>query len=144
MASSCTITLNHRQVHQTETAILQFAWTADTDGSFTSVSTDDTDYNEKLTITDMIKGWEIYGAQTDPGTTAPTADYDITVTDAAGEDLFGTNMNDRSTSATESAVPAIGGLNATRTIDSALTLNIANNSVNGATGVVKLFLKHVV
>lgn len=141
MASSCTTTLQFQQNFDRETAVLQFAWTADTDGSFASVSTDDTNYNDFFTMTDMIKGWDLVYAQTDPGATAPTASYDIAVTDANSEDMFGTFLNNRSATATESQFAVVGGSEATRPITGALTLSITNNSVNAATGVVRLHLQ---
>jgi hypothetical protein len=142
MASSCTITFEARQAQECETAVLKFAWTADeSDGSFTSVSTDDTDVTPHTTITDLIKGLDIAYATTNPGATAPTANYDITVTDGDGEDIFGGNLGNRSATATESAVCKIGSSSAVRAIHSALTLNITNNSVNSATGTVKLYLQ---
>jgi len=142
MASSCTITFNPMMRNGRETAVLQFAWTAHTNGSFTSVSTDNTDVNPHFTITDLIKGFEAVYCQTDPGSTAPQASYDITITDGNGEDIMGGNLADRSATATESdQVGITAGAAQPRIIDSALTLNISNNNVNGATGVVKLFMR---
>jgi hypothetical protein len=125
---------------ETETAELIITWTAHTDGTFTSVSTDDYEHepNTGITMTDMIKGLELHAAQANPGATAPQALHDITVTDAAGEDLFGGDLTNLSATATESAHTEAGGTDNGRLITGALTINISGNNVNSATGVLKL------
>lgn len=81
----------------------------------------------------------IYQAVTDPGTTAPTASYDITITDANGVDIMGGELADRSATATQQVVPKIGSLYGARRVNGTVTLNITNNSVTAAQVVIKLF-----
>lgn len=81
----------------------------------------------------------IYQVVTDPGTTAPTASYDITITDASGADIMGGVLADRSATASEQAVPKIGALYGPRRVNGTMTLNVTNNSVTAAGIVVKVF-----
>ena len=75
--------------------------------------------------------------ETIPGAvTAPTALYDATLEDANGMDVFGGKLTNRSDPAKEQVLPAIGGALGSRAIHTGLTLKIANNSVNDATGTV--------
>lgn len=76
---------------------------------------------------------------TDPGTTAPTDDYDITLTDANGVDIMGGELLNRDESNSEQAVPLIDGVFGSRYVKGVLTINISNNSVNSAVVVVKIF-----
>jgi hypothetical protein len=62
------------------------------DGSITPFSFDPDTYG--------VKGWYLYNITTDPGTSAPTAAYDITLM-VDGEDVAGGLLADRSTSATQ-------------------------------------------
>ena len=54
--------------------------------------------------------WYLYGVMTDPGSTAPTALWDLTVTDAGQgtNDIMGSACLNRSATVTEWAVPAAG------------------------------------
>jgi len=81
----------------------------------------------------------VYMAVTDPGTPAPTASYDITITDANGADIMGGVLADRSATATEQAVPKIGALYGARRVNGAVTLKVTNSSVTAAAIVVKIF-----
>jgi len=81
----------------------------------------------------------IYQVVTDPGATAPTASYDITITDANGVDIMGAELENRSATATEQKVPKIGGLYGARRVNGTMTLNITNNSVTAAQVVIKVF-----
>lgn len=78
---------------------------------------------------------------TDPGTTAPTASYDITIVDEHGCDIFGGELNDRSASASEQTTPLIGSSYEGRIITGALTFKLANNSVNSAIGTCSLYFR---
>lgn len=71
---------------------------------------------------------------TDPGSTAPTDNYDIVVTDSLGADVFGTALNNRDTTTSEQAAPIIGGTYGGRLAEGELTFTLTNNSVNSATG----------
>ena len=78
---------------------------------------------------------------TDPGTEAPTADYDITLTDADGVDVMGGELADRHTTATEQAVPKIGDtVYGTRFVKGPLIFAITNNSVNDAAGEIFIYI----
>lgn len=71
---------------------------------------------------------------TNPGATAPTANYDITLVDGDGVDrLQGVGAN-RHTSTSEQVpvVYASTSVNPPVSVDETLTLTIANNSVNAA------------
>ena len=107
--------------------VLTLTCTADaSDGSFPS------------TATRVINGF-VYLVKTNPGTTAPTDNYDITLTDEDGVDIMNGELADRDSSDTECAVPEIDGLPATYPVDGTLTLAISNNSVNSAGVVVKIY-----
>ena len=77
----------------------------------------------------------VYMAETNPGTTGPTDNYDIVLNDSDGVDIFGGNLMNRDTSNSERAIPAI-----TAFVDGTLTLAVTNNSVNNATFVLKVYL----
>lgn len=79
------------------------------------------------TTTVPIRGWIIL-AETNPGSTGPTNAYDIVLNTASGVDVMGGSMGDRSSTATERAVPAVSGW-----IDGTLTQVVTNASVNSAT-----------
>jgi hypothetical protein len=105
------------------------AWTAHTDGTFTTASVALSGYLIKVV--------------TNPGSTAPTANYDITLTDPDGSDLdaaAGTLAN-RHTTATECVYP-VGTSGAATPILLCGTYGvaIANNSVNAATGTIIFYL----
>ena len=84
-ASSCEQSVQS-SVWSGEMRTLDFNWTADTDGSFTD---EESDWE--------ILGW-IIAVETNPGATAPTADYDITLETEEGTDLLGGAGADRHTS----------------------------------------------
>lgn len=73
---------------------------------------------------------------TNPGTPAPTDNYDITLTDAESVDrLQGVGAN-RDTATTETAIPVYSGSTVHPIVSRSdvLTLAIANNAVNSAQG----------
>jgi len=77
---------------------------------------------------------------TDPGATAPTDNYDITLPDANGFDrLQGVGAN-RDTAVTEEAliVYAATALHPSVALSDVLTLTIANNAVNSAVVVITI------
>jgi len=76
----------------------------------------------------------VYQVETDPGGTAPTADYDLTLT-SGGLDIMGGSLADRSNTLTQRAFPATGS-QATR---GSLTLTVANQSVASATFSVRIY-----
>jgi hypothetical protein len=88
-----------------------------------------------LAITDY-KGFWITKVVTNPGATAPTADYDITGIDADGADIFNGELLNRSAASTETVIP----LDFIQIGNGGFTLTIANNLVNSAVGTIRLFL----
>lgn len=108
--------------------ITTWTWTADADGSFTACAAvfPEAGYSALL-----------YEIVTDPGGTAPTDNYDITLTDSLGNDVAGGALLNRDTANTERAVPLLStGVEWPAFFTGPLTLNISNNLVNSATGVV--------
>ena len=69
-----------------------------------------------------------------PGTTAPTALFDITLKDSDGCDVLGGEGADRSATLIEQGLPLVGAAYAPSRVDGFLTFAITGNSVNGATG----------
>jgi len=111
---------------------LTLNWTAAADGSVTSYTTAAT-----------IKGY-IFTAVTNPDTTAgglaPTDDYDITITNSQGIDLFGGALADRDSTNSENAVPLLTpGVYYTPIANEKVIIGISNNSVNGAKGKLILY-----
>lgn len=117
-----------------ELCVLTMTWVAHTDGSFTAV-------NVSATHLATLENHMLFLMRTDPGTTAPTAAYDITLTDAHGDILGGMGAN-RSATLTESVVPKIDGTNnlwGTAPWRTSLQLGITGNSTNGGNGVIEFW-----
>lgn len=89
---------------------------------------------------DPITGFMMMGV-TDPGSTAPSVDYDISILDDEGVDVFGGELNDRSATASEQAKPKIGNAYDDRWVNSSLSIALANNTAAAATTQIKLFVK---
>ena len=90
-------------------------------------------------IPSNAKGGRLLQIITDPQSTAPQDNYDITVTDSGGADLLlGVGAN-RDTANTEVAVIATNGAHPVYAGTDTLTLNITNNNVNSAGIVIKLY-----
>lgn len=109
--------------------VITVTWVAHTDGTVTAE-----------TIDIDPQGY-VFMVVTNPGGTAPTTLYDITLTDADGVDIMGGKLADRSATASEQAIPAVmTGVYGGRYVIGGLTLNISNNSVNGAGGTVVIYV----
>ncbi len=108
--------------------VITVAWTADTDGSFT---------NYEIAI--PPRGF-IMQVITDPGSTAPTDNYDIALLDSDSVDVMGGELANRDTANTEQGSPLIGNAYGPRYISGKLTLTITNNSVNSAVGEVIIYV----
>ena len=108
--------------------VVTFTCTADSsDGSYPAT-----------TVSANIKG-RLLQIVTDPQSTAPQDNYDITVTDSVGADLLlGVGAN-RDTSNTEVAIVESNGANSVVAETDTLTLTITNNNVNSAGIVIKLY-----
>jgi hypothetical protein len=115
---------------------VSIAWLCDSgDGSFVTASFPAADMPD-------ILGKSCYFVITNPGTPAPTDDYDITISDANGLSVFGTQLNDRDTANTEQIAPVISSVYAPRLCVDQWTFALANNSVNSAVGVCDLYFKY--
>ena len=84
-------------------------------------------------ITYGITGWYLYSAETNPGATAPTANYDIVINDADGLDIAWGLLANRHTSNTEIAFLADSS-HGYPVVRGNLTFTLTNNLVNSATG----------
>lgn len=112
---------------------LEFAWTAS--GGTVPAETYGDDRTEQLWSGYIIR------VVTNPGDTAPTDDYDITITDAEGCDVMGGELANRDTSTSEQAVPKIGSAYGGAYVEGQLTLNVSGNSVGSATGKVVIYIE---
>jgi hypothetical protein len=132
MASSATTARVTRSIQKDGDEALEtitINWTAHTDGSFT-------DY--------VIPGGRVNGVLerivVDPGATAPTAAYDVTIVDEDGVDVLGGAGANLQTATTEEKACPLGTY-FLRTLANVLTLKIANNSQNGAVGKIVLYVR---
>jgi hypothetical protein len=79
---------------------------------------------------------------TNPGSTAPTSNYDISVTDPEDSalDALATLLNNRHTSTSEQVYPLISGAACPIFLAGTYGIAVANNSVNSATGRIIFYL----
>lgn len=86
---------------------------------------------------------EILAIETNPGSTAPTDNYDIALNDAEGLDRLNGAGQNRDTANTESAAVAFTSTSIPIPVDldDVLTLAISDNSVNSATGRIVIFYR---
>ncbi|MEN6375532.1 MAG: hypothetical protein ABFD75_12260 [Smithella sp.] len=135
MAGS-SVTQTYTQVYSSEgptnMSTLTLSWVSDDATGAVSATT-------TTAITDQIAGKYIVLVVTDPGATAPTDDYDITITDANGVDVMGGALANRDTANTEQALPLMGTFGGPRPIATALTLNVTNAG-NSKIGSVIIYL----
>ena len=130
MAEGAVITEVAKSIGGSHTGMytLTLAWTSDSETGAVEAATSDE-------ITAWLEGKWIMSAKTVPGTgdDAPTAAYDITITDEDGFSIFGTDLNDRSATDAEEALPYVAGTKAPRLITGALTTSVsaAGNSKTG-------------
>lgn len=109
------------------------SWTGDSaDGSVPQTDID---------ITNLIGRYCCLGV-TDPGSTAPTDNYDIEILDEYGVDIFGGSLKTRDTANSEQVLPVIGTAMAPRLCADTWTFKLTNNSVNSATGKCVLFFEN--
>jgi len=98
------------------------------DGSITAYSFDPAPFG--------VRGWYLYNVTTNPGTSSPTAAYDITLV-SDGEDVAGGLLADRSATATETVAisPTTKGYHLA---DKIIAITFADNSANPSTIVMTL------
>ena len=91
-------------------------------------------------LTTKIQG-QLLRMVTNPGATAPTADYDITLVGDEGEDVLQGVGIDRHTSTTEDVAIVFSGtaVHPWVSIADTLTFTLANNSVNSALGTATIY-----
>lgn len=93
--------------------------------------------------TDFILCGVLRRIVTDPGATAPSANYDITLIDESGLDLFTTGGANRSATLSQGFIPMMDGVTTGAFFIlycGNATFNLDNNAVNSATGTVTLFI----
>ena len=93
--------------------------------------------------TTALKGWHLYRVRINPGAVAPTANYDLTITEQGGDVLGGAGLN-LSATATEFRAPAVASVGTSYgigevTMADTWTLTLENNAVNSAVTVITLF-----
>ncbi len=104
------------------------------DGTITAFSIVPKDYK--------VRGFYLYSVTTDPGTSAPTEGYDITLV-VDGEDIAGGLLADRSATLTETVVIAPTTKGYPIMGDSAMAVTFANETANPSTIVIKFkFVKN--
>jgi hypothetical protein len=101
---------------------IKWSWTSDASGNA-----------DKITV-EAYYG-QVIALVTDPGATAPTDNYDITITDVEGYDVMQGAGANRDTANTETAVPT-----ATSVAHGTLTLNVSNAG-DSKQGVAVLYIK---
>ena len=92
-----------------------------------------------------VDGWYLDYMFTDPGGTAPTANYDIYLYDTKGDnikyDILNANGENRSATASEVALPYFNdGVYGSYPIASGVSVVISNNAVKSATASIFLYL----
>jgi len=87
-----------------------------------------------------LSGKSFYMAEIIPGSAGPTADYDISIEDAAG-DIFEDALKDLSATLRERRRPQVNGKEDVFPYDGrALTIKVAGNSVHSAVATLRLFM----
>lgn len=107
---------------------ITISWTADDgdpDAGVSSITINPATY--------QIKGWYWYEAITNPGSTAPTDNYDIVVTDTDGVDVSGGLLADRDSTNSERVLLGRQA-NGYPIIRSSWMWSLSNNSAADATG----------
>ncbi len=127
-----TVTTSWTHYPQHDVSILTVSWVGGTAGDAGTVP---------ATALPTFQGW-VFQFITDPGATAPTALYDITLPDGDALDVSGGTLMNRSATVTERAMPLIAtSTYGTWWVDTALTFTLTNNSVASSTGTLKIYIK---
>lgn len=129
-----TVVFSSKTDHNKGYAVLTAAWTADADDA----SVPDTPL--PVDFLESVKGWYLYEMDTKPGEggEAPTDEYAVTLEDEWGMDILGGAGSGRQAAAAERAMPLWGTDPLPVPVyTSSLTLKIAGNEVDEATGEIK-------
>lgn len=137
MAGSVTITISDIDIpwHKKDVALIKkvlIEWIGDP-------TVPDTVFSASNTV--EIIGRYCSLAVTDPGSTAPTDNYDITIEDEYGVDIMGGSLLNRDTANSEQAIPQVGSGLASRLCAGIWTFKLSGNSVNSATGKCVLYFE---
>jgi hypothetical protein len=131
-ASVVTITPSDVSDNLRDANVVTISFTAHTDGTVTATQSADKLYGYIALVV------------VDPGSPAPQALYDVTITDETGIDVMGGALADLSATVSLQTMPVIGPSGTTayagRFVDSKLTFNLSNNNVSGAKGTVYIYL----
>lgn len=131
------ITRTEVREFETNNIVLQvvtITWLAIADGSVADQIFPDN-------IMRYLQGWFLIKADVDTGTTQPTALYDIAINNSAG-DIMGGALSDLLAEGAQTNLAPLSGTDADffSPIDNdPLTFALSGNSVNGASGTVKLY-----
>ena len=112
-----------RVLNAPQRMVLTITWVDDTNG--TTLALNPATYD--------ITGWYLYSALTNPGDTAPTDGYDITLVDADGVDIAGGMLMNRDQTNTELVNIGVGS-HGYPVIRGTFTFTLSGNSVNGGEG----------
>ena len=112
--------------------VVVFTWIANTTGVVPATSTGTTWPKDRAGCISKVV--------TNPGSTAPTDNYDITLTDADGVDLMGGELANRDTANSEVAVPKIDTVFGCNIVTDPFTMTITNQSVNAGNGKVIVYI----
>ena len=107
-----------------------------------TITGDSSDGSVPSTALSVSFSGKLLALETNPGTTAPTDDYDIVITDSEGHDVLQGVGADRDATSTEFISIGISWnslLNHPIAASDVLTLALTNNSVNSAVVVLKLY-----
>ena len=78
---------------------------------------------------------------TNPGTPAPTDNYDITLLDSNGVDIAGGALADRDTAVSEAVLPVLSNTRVPRLVIDELTFTLSGNSAAGAQGTLVIYVQ---
>lgn len=125
-----TVTQTIEKLGDADTYAITITWTADAaDGTVPTTA-----LLRSGSGVSNTEGFSIVSVVTDPGATAPTANYDVTFVDGRGMDILSDACANRSATATEKCsadpIPIKGTVNFT----------LSGNSVNSATGTVVVYI----
>jgi len=123
-----TVTQTDVQIYP-NTRALTFTCTADAEAHTYPVTASNVD----------IDGYVFLVVTNPSGVTAPTDNYDITLTDSNGVDIMGGELLNRDETNSEQAVPLIDGVFGSRFVKGPLTITITNDLVDSAVTVVTVF-----